>query len=84
MARRLHIDSPRGIRAMVQINLAAAILRCASSRQSAELPEQDEHLTGEQALGLADWLGGQSSTSAWRLIQLMEINDCLFAREGSG
>jgi hypothetical protein len=65
------------------VNLAAAIVRCASSEPLAGLPRLDAHLTNEQALGLAVWLRGQSSISSWRLIRLMEISDCLPVHEES-
>jgi hypothetical protein len=57
---------------MEQTNLAAAILRCATSGPAQGQPEQGkrrsngEHLSNEDAIRLADWLRCEPSINLWR------------------
>lgn len=66
---------------MEQTNLAAAILRCASSGPIERQPEQAEYLifaeqlTNEEAIRLADWLRCEPSINAWRRIYLSQTSD---------
>ncbi len=62
---------------MEQTNLAAAILRCSSSRLIKAQLERDGHLTNEDALSLADWLRCESPLNVWRRIYLIQISDSL-------
>jgi hypothetical protein len=62
---------------MEQTNLAAAILRCASSGLVKTQLERGGHLTNEEALNLADWLQCEPPLNAWRRIYLMQISDSL-------
>jgi hypothetical protein len=66
---------------MEQTNLAAAILRCASSGPIQQQPERGahlingEHLTNEEAIRLADWLRCEPSINAWRRIYVSQTSD---------
>jgi hypothetical protein len=66
---------------MEQTNLAAAILRCASSGPVKAQLEPGGHLTNEDAINLADWLQCEPSLNAWRRIYLIEAPDFLSERD---
>jgi len=55
---------------MEQTNLAAAILQWTGSSLVRGRLEENEHLTNEEAINLADWLQAESSMNTWRSIYL--------------
>jgi hypothetical protein len=66
---------------MEQTNLAAAILRCASSGPVKAQLEPGGYLTNEDAINLADWLQCEPPLNAWRRIYLIEVPDFLTERD---
>jgi hypothetical protein len=62
---------------MEQTNLAAAILRFASSEPVKALLEPGGRLTNEDAINLADWLQCEPPLNAWRRIYLIKAPDFL-------